>query len=632
MKNLITSVLLLSFFAVSNTTLPQSSLYKTKEVEKAYKNGTRSVDGNPGANYWTNTIDYKIEASFDPDSLIIVGNEVIQYHNNSPDTLRSVGLMLKQNLYQKGGMRDFPVRENNLTDGVTISSILIGGDTIALDNQGKFTLFGTQCRVRLDSARPVMPGSVARFEIGWRLKMPERFEIRTGRVSDSACFVGYWFPQVTVHDDISGWDNAFHTGIQETYNEISNFNVALKIPGGNFVWAAGELQEPGEIYSPEILRRIEKSKQTGETVRIVSEDDLKRGGLLADKELIEWNFIAEKVPDFAFAMSSNYVWDATSAVTDKEGNKKTWVNVVYHPSVEIYKNTIGFAKEAIEYFSEEFPGVPFPFQKHTTFLTNGGGGMEYPMMAANGRARDLGNLAELTAHEIAHSYFPFYVNTNEEKHAWMDEGFVTLLGGSFPEEKNLKSGLTSSSFSLAWNTENDIPLMVPSSYLSIFGITHYQYIKASTAFRFMFGIFEEKGLEHPMKEFITRWKHKHPIPFDYFNTMEDLLGEALDWYWKPWYFEFHAPDLKIEEVKLRGKHAEVSISNPGGMPVPVDLKVEFDDGEILEEYRSAYIWKEPGVKTLKLATSGKPIKKIELGNERIPDSRNEDNSWEPGEP
>ncbi len=308
----------------------------TKEIRKAYSNQTRSWDGNPGPNYWQNSANYTINARFDPDCVKIYGKETIIYHNNSPDTLKNfIRFMLKQNMYKKGAMRDFPISETNLTDGVLIHFVIFENDTINHENL-KFQATGMQ--LHFDSTQFIIPNSATKIEIEWSLKMPYQFEIRTGRLNDSAFFIGYWFPQIVVYDDISGWDNAFHTGIQETYNDVSNFDVHLEVPGEYLVWATGDLQNREEIYNEEFIAKVEESKQTDDVIQLISKDDLKKNNILKQSSSHIWHFKAEKVIDFAFAVSNNSIWDATSVVTDSIRNSRTWINVVYHPDTTGYKN------------------------------------------------------------------------------------------------------------------------------------------------------------------------------------------------------------------------------------------------------------------------------------------------------
>ena len=51
-------------------------------IKKAYENNTRTLDGNPGSNYWLNHSDYKIKASFNSETRELKGSEEIIYFNN----------------------------------------------------------------------------------------------------------------------------------------------------------------------------------------------------------------------------------------------------------------------------------------------------------------------------------------------------------------------------------------------------------------------------------------------------------------------------------------------------------------------------------------------------------------------
>ena len=79
----------------------QSELHIPKEIQQAYKNDTRSKDGKPGAKYWQNTVDYKIDVTVTPDTRAIDGKETVVYKNNSPDELSSVVIRLYYDVFKR---------------------------------------------------------------------------------------------------------------------------------------------------------------------------------------------------------------------------------------------------------------------------------------------------------------------------------------------------------------------------------------------------------------------------------------------------------------------------------------------------------------------------------------------------
>ena len=76
---------------ISNLSHAQNpGLYIPRNVEKAFNNRTRSLDGRPGINYWQNGANYNISIGFDPKTRLVEGKERIIYSNNSPDTLNEI--------------------------------------------------------------------------------------------------------------------------------------------------------------------------------------------------------------------------------------------------------------------------------------------------------------------------------------------------------------------------------------------------------------------------------------------------------------------------------------------------------------------------------------------------------------
>lgn len=252
-------------------------------------------------------------------------------------------------------------------------------------------------------------------------------------------------------------------------------------------------------------------------------------------------------------------------------------------------------------------------------------------MANDGEmGNDTSDFHDLISHEIVHTYFPFLVNTNEKMYSWMDESWTTIFGYEYV----LSQGLHEPPFfemldTLSWNSFRDLPPMTPTIMVDQLGFLHQSYVRPKYSNIFLLEMFKEKKLENPVKEYINRWIGKHPTPYDFFFTMDDLFGEDLSWYWNPWYFEFRSPDLTIADVVKKKDKTTIIIENPGGMPIPVDVTIYFENGKIDKMYKSAYIWKDNTSQVLLEIFTTKPIEKIVLGHKNIPDVRPENNVWAP---
>lgn len=622
-------IVLISFSALLFTLVSaqNTSLYIAKEYKQAYQKGTRNYNGSPGASYWINTAQYTINATIHPDSAILNGAQTIEFKNNSPDTMRLIGLKLKQNLFKKGVAKANQIPINKLHNGVAISQVSINNKEVNLDAPRRSFNYETLLGIRLNPDEFIAPNGKIEIGISWHYSIPEQ-EYRTGKINDSAFFIGYWFPQLTVYDDVWGFDFTGYNGSHETYNDISNINVSLKAPGNYLVWATGNLENENEIYTKSLLKRIKLSKKSENVVHIIDSTNLHSNKLLQKNDTLLWKFTANNVSDFAFAISTNYLWDACTAVTDKENNKSTWVNVAYATDASLYHLATDVAKSSIEYFSNTYPAITFPYNKYTTVYSEHGLGMEFPMMANDGNVQgDTNLLVEVIAHEIAHTYFPFYVNTNEKLYAWMDEGWVSLFGDHILDHLGYETPRVFKRINpMGWNTINDVPLMTPTTNITGRSWFHYYYIRSIHANKGLNNLMQEKGIENCVKPYMETWQGKHPTPYDFFFFMDSLYGEDLSWFWKPWYFEFNTPDLAIGNVTHKGKEYTIEILNKGGLPLPVHLEIVFENSETQLVTKNVSAWKNNNTIQLQLETKHQ-IQSMNLGNADIPDSNDSNNSY-----
>ena len=625
-------MLIASMLSAQNT-----SLYMPSVFQKAYEKGTRSWDGNPGPNYWQNRAKYTIKAEYDPATKLISGKETVVYKNNSQDTIPYLITKILQNVYKKGYARDVEVPENLITKGVYIGKFVVNGKTYYKDNEPVtedippyfVQEFGTNLVVVLRD-NPIKPSDEVTIEAEWALTLPPRSSVRTGFYDSTSFFAGYWYPQVSVYDDITGYDIESYTGIQETYNDMNDYEVEITLPSDYLVWATGIQQNEDEVYSKPILKRIKESKESDELMNIVTREDLEKRLVRGDGK-VTWKFKATGVPDFAWGASDHLLWDATSLVVDQGTGRRVWIHSVYPDNENDYSEIIGHCRKGIDFLSSTFPGVPFPYPKHITIHTLRAGGMEFPMMANNNYFPDSAMRYDVTVHEIAHSYFPFYVGINERQYAWMDEGWVTVFGhlalqaAGYPRNRWFME--PTSSYEYQAISLNNTPLMVPSSMLNEFTETNHYYIRPVQAQLLLLDIMKELGFDNPLPEYIRRWHGKHPTPYDFFFTMNHIAGQDLAWFWKPWYFEFGYPDLAIKEVKENGKQIEITVEKVGTQPVPIYLEITYEDGRVDNEKESIMAWKDGKTElTFKIESEDKPVKVV-VGNPEVPDVNKGNNTW-----
>ena len=455
------------------------------------------------------------------------------------------------------------------------------------------------------------------MEIDWHFEIPEH-TWRLGFYDSTSAFIAYWYPQVSVYDDIDGWDISIYKGYAEMYNDFNNYEVELTFPKDFGLWATGVLQNPQEILNEKFLNRYYKALKSDEVVNIITKEDLETGNIFQNKEQLTYKFSAKYVPDFAFGFSDHYLWDAFNLKL-KNGSD-VYIAAAYKEQSEDFYQVAKIAKESLIFFSEEMPGVHYPYPSASVF--NGSGGMEFPMIINDGSTSTYESTVGLTSHELLHQYFPFYMGTNERKYAWMDEGWAVMLPFDLQDRNNHhRRASTIKYYESVAGTENDVPPIVLSILLTGTPYRNAAYNRPAAAYMFLREFMGDELFSSALKEFMNRWNGKHPLPYDFFNTFNEVFGEDLSWFWNPWFCQYGFPDLAIKNVETKDKKILVTVKKIGNVPVPVQLNIIHDDelNEII--YKNASVWKEGKdeiVFEYKLSDEANVIK-IELGSDLIPD-------------
>jgi hypothetical protein len=629
LKNFHNIFLLMVIIFCSSVSISQEKLFIPRNIQEAYEKGTRSPDGKPGKEYWQNSAHYKIDVDVDPASYQINGSQEVTYFNNSPDTLNRIILRLYPNIFKKGSARDYSINPDAVTDGVSIKKFSVGGRTINLENRSIFRATNTIAVISL--REPVPPGSSVDLLIEWNFSLSPKATLRMGVYDSTSVFVGYWYPQISVYDDIDGWDYYNYSGQVEFYNDFSDFEVKITLPNNFGVWATGELQNPEEVLEDEFYRKYSAARKSDSVVRIVSHENLSSASIYQnEKDNNTWIYKASNVSDFAFAFSDCYLWDGLTAVTDNIESKSVFIQAVYPADSPDFFDVAEACKELIHYFSAEMPGVKFPFPSIVAFNNGrvGGGGMEFPMMINNGSPSIWENTVSLAAHELAHQYFPFFVGTNEKKYAFMDEGWAVMLPFKYMEKfTGINSRLISTvaNYEYLAGTEDDIPPMIVSLSLTYTSYRNSAYDRPSIAYEFLRDMLGDEIFLKALQEYIRRWKGKHPTPYDFFFTFNEVTGQNLNWFWKPWFFEVGFPDLAIDRVSVSDQIAEIKIRKVGSIPTPVKLKVSYENQTSEEYYFTSEVWKEGNKFFTTSIGLADILKEVELGDLRIPDSNRENN-------
>ncbi|GAB3874019.1 M1 family metallopeptidase [Hymenobacter segetis] len=615
---MIRTLLTLLLFAGLADTATAQSLYQPRDIKAAFAKGTRSPDGRPGPKYWQNRARYDITVQAAPPARDIRGRETITYFNNSPDTLKQVVLRIIQNIHKPGASRDGDASPDYLTSGVVIDTFRVAGQLKALPQN-----LGTAPGVRLP--RPLAPHDSVKFAVAWHFPISVESG-REGMIDPTTYFLAYFYPRIAVYDDYNGWDRLPFVDSKEFYNDFNDYTLRVQAPANYIVWATGTLQNPKQVLQPAAAKLLAKSMTSDAVLHIATAADLAKKNITAQQPMNTWVWTAKDISDVTFGLSDHYVWDAASVIVDAKAKRRASVQAAYADSTVDFRQSVKNAQYALGWFSNpnNWPGVAYPFPKMTAF--QGFADMEYPMMVNDSPQKDPKFAQFVQDHEIAHTYFPFYMGINESRYAYMDEGWATtfelLIGrteNGVAEADKLYKMFRVNRWINDRATAEDLPIITPSSELRA-GYGNNAYGKPSLSYLALKDMLGDALFKKSLHEYMDRWHGKHPIPWDYFNSMSSASGQDLNWFFNNWFFTNNYIDLAVT-----ASGSTVTVQNIGGFAVPFDVAVEYADGTKETLHQSPAVWQANQKQAV--ITVPKAVKSVKLDGGIFMDANEKDNTW-----
>jgi hypothetical protein len=608
-------------------------------------NDYRSASGEPGPKYWQNRADYKINCTLDTSRHKVSGDVEISYTNNSPDNLKFLWLQLDQNIYQKKSRGSYTTTQTggrwanaNFTDGYVIKSI-------SVDDAGKaFTpktiTADTRMQVWLQEALKAGGGKI-KLSIQFEFTVPEYGTDRMGRLQTKNGMVyevAQWFPRLAVYDDIQGWNTLPYVGAGEFYLEYGDIDFSVSAPSDLIVVGSGELQNPQDCYTAEQLKRWEAAKNSDKTVMIRSAKEVKDPNSRPKTAYTTWRFKIQNTRDVAWAASRSFVQDA--AKIDLPSGKKCMAVSVY-PAESIVKNgwqrSTEMVKASIEHYSKQWFEFPYPAATNVAGIV---GGMEYPGIVFCSSGSSGEGLWGVTDHEFGHTWFPMIVGSNERKYAWMDEGFNTFINdgstaafnkGEFKEASFF--GEPNSAFMVQYTFGEkmdglyNIPEVIQQDNLGV--AAYLKPAQMLTALRDV--VLGKERFEAAFREYISRWAFKHPTPWDFFHTMENVSGEDLGWFWRAWVLNTWKLDQTVKSVSYVDekpeKGGEITIENLEKMVMPVTVLVKEANGKEHRIDLPVEVWQRNSEWKFTVPTTSE-IKEVILDpDNKLPEWDRDNNTW-----
>jgi hypothetical protein len=550
------------------------SKFRQLKQELATPNSYRTASGAPGHEYYQQKADYKMDIILDDEKQRIYGEELITYHNNSPDVLEYLWVQLDQNV------RAPDSKKNDVTAGgpptyynpqkfteTFLGEPFDGGFKIeyvknAQGGDMQYTINGTM--MRIDLPKQLKSGENISFKIKWWYNIPNYLvdRARSGyehfEDGNNNYVIAQFFPRMAVYNDVEGWQNLQFLGRGEFALVFGDYEVNITTPDDHVLDGTGHVINRKEMLTSKQWKRYQEALTSyDKPVIIVTQEEAEENEKKVSKKTKTWKLKAENVRDFAFASSRKYILDGQAV---KIGDRSVMAISLYpkegNPLWEEYSTKV-VASTLNSYSAQMFD---YPYHKAISVNAKQQG-MEYPMICFNfGRPKPDGTYSDRTRngmigviiHEVGHNWFPMIVNSDERQWGWMDEGLNTFA--QLLAEQDFEEGFPSRAYPknvvgyMSGDQSRITPIM--TNHDNVFNSGANAYSKpAAGLYMLREVILGHELFDKAFKTYSQRWMFKHPTPADFFRSMEDASGTDLDWFWRGWFYTTDYNDIGVKDIK-----------------------------------------------------------------------------------
>ena len=225
------------------------------------------------------------------------------------------------------------------------------------------------------------------------------------------------------------------------------------------------------------------------------------------------------------------------------------------------------------------------------------------------------------------------VGSDEKRFAWQDEGLTRFNQAQGMQQffKGIdREGQARETYQRLARNGGEVELMRHGDLYPFdspaYGVASYD--KMATNLVALRGLVGDRRFREAYREYGKRWLNKHPTPWDFWNTFNDVLGQDLSWFWRTWWFETWTLDQAVGEVKIGGDSTAITIEDRGLAPMPARIAVRRSDGSTQRFEVPVTTWLLGERRWTFRVRSQPGITSIEIDPEKLfPDLNRENNVW-----
>ncbi|MEX2116763.1 MAG: M1 family metallopeptidase [Bacteroidota bacterium] len=543
---------------------------------------------------------YMMDVRLNPETRIISGWEILEWRNTTGRSQSEFPFHLYHNAWKNN--RSTFAKENGWNLG---RAGMAEGDygyinvkrVVLLDPRGEIDITHTFKYIQPDDGNPddqtvfqiatprsVPAGGVLRLRIDFETKQPLPIT-RTGAIRDYH-FVAQWFPKIGVWWN-GAWNcHQFHANT-EFFSNYGVYDVKITLPSQYVIGATGGLPK----------EKRENSDQS-----------------------TTYRFYQEDVHDFAWVTSPGLVRNVRTFVHDARDDGERLDRHHSLREVEVILLTQPHHDNLIErYFDATFKSLryygewygEYPYEAVTVVdpaNDSQSGGMEYPTLFTGGgnmfAPKETASPEGVTVHEFGHQFWYGLVGNNEFEEAWLDEGFNSysqdrVMQVGWPPFKNSRyffggsgagtnvgipcvyhefdqSRHTSGNLELRNQGKNDVMTRKGWEYYQSYGLNSYT--KPAMSLWQLENFVGEEMMYRIMRTYHHRYRFKHPTSQDFINTVNEVTGQNMNWFFQNTWFSSDLFDYAVSQITNRRLPSAVGIFSTNGNPAerPADPALPYE--------------------------------------------------------
>ena len=477
--------------------------------------------------------------------------------------------------------------------------------------------------LRVPLPRAVKPGESVSVYVDFTAKLPEPPFARTG-AKEEYFFVGQWFPKVGVLEE-DGWNcHQFHLN-SEFFADYGVYNVWITVPQANIVGATG-LQVGQPLVNDD-----------GSATHYYHAEDVHDFAWTTSPVYLEFKGKAQDVEIRALVQPDHREQGARHVEAARVAIEyfQNWYGDYPYPNLTVIDPRRG---------AEGSGGMEYP-----TLITAGTSygmpeGVRLPEMVI---IHEFGHnywYHLLASNEFEESWLDEGINTYTEIQIMNDQygprgDFIDFLGVQVNDREYQR---------LVYLLLPDADPMLRNAwdYYSNMSYAINSYARPGLVLSTLHNYLGQEKMLEVMRAYVARWRFKHPTSRDFINTASDVVGEDLSWFFDQALYGNGVLDYSVDRVftrvyepdrgvdfdynpaefvhpahagesppgmedsladslaeitpvdssdadAVKRYYSGVNLRRLGEFKFPVELRVEFEDGEVIREtWDGKDLWKK----------------------------------------